>query len=159
MKRRPILALTVIVTAVLSTTLTGSSTAVPDADRGRPACERTLQHAIEAYRVSTFERDADGFNALLADDVTVVLAEGTTLVGKEATAAFVDRFFANPDWTQTLDVVLTTRHGCRSGFVLFDSVLTMTPGGTAEPLAIGVTFTFERGRWLVLHNQDSPVIG
>jgi hypothetical protein len=40
--------------------------------------------------------------------------------------------------------------------VLFDSVLTMAPGGTPEPLAIGVTFTYEHGRWLVLHNQDSP---
>ena len=154
MHPKVIAALTATTVVALSTVLTAAGPGT--AGHGDRGCERKLRTAIEDYRVTTFEKDADGFNALLAKDVTVVLAEGTTLVGKKATSAFVDGFFANPEWTQTLDVVRTTRHHCQTGFVLFDSVLTMTPGGTPEPLAIGVTFTYEHGRWLVLHNQDSP---
>ena len=107
------------------------------------------------YRQTTFDKDARGFNALLDDDVVVVLANGYTLIGKEATAEFVEGFFADPAWTQTLDVVHTTVDGCRAGFVLFDSELTAEPGATPDPLAIGVTFVWKHGRWQVLHNQDS----
>ncbi|WP_426242234.1 YybH family protein [Nocardioides sp. LHG3406-4] len=158
MRAKLILALATMSVAALSTTVVaanpGAASGASTHDHAK-GCERSFEAAVEDYRVTTFEKDADGFNALLADDVTVVLAEGTTLVGKKASADFVEAFFGNPAWTQTLDVVRTVKHRCQTAFVLFDSVLTMTPGGTPEPLAIGVTFVRERGQWLVLHNQDS----
>lgn len=118
-------------------------------------CELSFAAAVEDYRRTTFDKDADGFNDLLHPDVAAIFADGSTLLGKEATAGFIDSFFADEEWTQTLDVVHTAVDGCRSGFVLFDSVYTPSPSSDGVPLAIGVTFTFQRGEWLVLHNQDS----
>lgn len=118
-------------------------------------CRATFADAVEDYRQTTFDKDADGFNALLHPDVTAIFADGSTLLGKGATAGFIDAFFADPEWAQTLDVVRTKVDGCRAGFVLFDSVYKPSPAAADVPLAIGVTFTFAQGEWLVLHNQDS----
>ncbi len=118
-------------------------------------CQRSFAGAVEDYRQTTFDKDADGFNDLLHPDVSAIFADGSTLLGKDATAGFIDSFFADEEWTQTLDVVHTAVDGCRSGFALFDSVYTPSPSDDGVPLAIGVTFTFQSGEWLVLHNQDS----
>lgn len=132
---------------------TSATTSAPSGPSNH--CQVSFAGAVEDYRQTTFENDADGFNALLHDDVTAIFADGSTLLGKEATAAFIDGFFADPEWTQTLDVVRSEADGSRAGFVLFDSVYTPSPSTDGVPLAIGVTFTFHRGEWLVLHNQDS----
>jgi hypothetical protein len=73
--------------------------------------------------------------------------------GKDETMGFIEPFFEASGWTQTFDELTRHVEGCRSGFVLFDSVY--TEDGTEVPLVIGLTFTRERGRWLVLQNQDS----
>ncbi len=116
-------------------------------------CERSFDRAVDAYVETTDERDADGFAALLHEDVTAIFANGGVLYGKDQTMGFIEPFFEAPGWTQTFDELTRHVEGCRSGFVLFDSVY--TEDGTEVPLVIGLTFTRERGRWLVLHNQDS----
>ena len=116
-------------------------------------CERSFDRAVTAYVETTDERDADGFAALLYDDVTAVFANGGVLYGKDETMGFIEPFFEAPGWTQTFDELIRHVEGCRSGFVLFDSVY--SEDGTDVPLVIGLTFTRERGRWLVLQNQDS----
>lgn len=118
-------------------------------------CRTSFAGAVEDYRQTTFAKDADGFNALLHRDVSVIFANGSTLLGKADTAAWIEGFFADPEWTQTLDVTRSKVPGCRTGFVLFDSVYKPSPTADDVPLAIGVTFTFQSGEWLVLHNQDS----
>lgn len=148
--------------ATLSTTLlaalaigVGAPAATSAKTSPNSNCNTSFADAVEDYRQTTFEKDADGFNALLHRDVTAIFADGSTLLGKDATAGFIDGFFTDEEWTQTLDVVVTEVEGCRSGFVLFDSVYTPSPTTEGVPLAIGVTFTFQSGEWLVLHNQDS----
>jgi uncharacterized protein (TIGR02246 family) len=132
-----------------------AASAMDSRDHDRPGCARDFQHAIEDYRQTTFDKDADGFNELLGKEVTLIFANGGTLQGKAESAAWIEGFFADPDWTQTLDVVRTTRMGCSAGFVLFDSVYTPSPESDPKDLAIGVTFVNEDGTWLVLQNQDS----
>jgi hypothetical protein len=104
---------------------------------------------------TTETRDAAGFNALLDRDVTVIFANGGVLYGRDQVAGFITDFFADPGWSQSFTEL--TRHvdGCRSAFVLFDSVYSVPADSRVTPLVIGVTFTYEHGRWLVLHNQDS----
>jgi uncharacterized protein (TIGR02246 family) len=118
-------------------------------------CLRSFDLAIETYRSTTFERDAQGFNALWADNCTAVFADGEALFGRDEAGAFIEGFFADSDWHQTLDVVRIERRGCRVGVVLFDSIFTPGPDREPKPLAIGVTFVREDGDWLVVHNHDS----
>lgn len=118
-------------------------------------CAKAFDRAVDAYVQTTHDRDADGFAAVLHEDVTAIFATGDVLYGKAQTMDFIERFFAVPDWTQTFDELTREVRGCSTGFVLFDSVYTPSPDAAPEPLVIGVTFVFERGRWLALHNQDS----
>lgn len=139
--------------AALVPALAIPATAGTSGHGGTLSCTRDFDRAVQAYVETTDERDADGFAALLHDDVTVIFANGSVLYGKDQTMGFIEPFFEATNWTQTFDEL--TRHvdGCRTGFVLFDSVY--TEDGTVVPLVIGVTFTHADGRWQVLHNQDS----
>lgn len=120
---------------------------------GAVGCAAEFDKAVQAYVDTTHERDVEGFEALLDDDVTVIFRLGEVLYGKEATMGFIEPFFEATNWTQSFDELTRVVRGCRTGFVLFDSVY--TENGEPLPLVIGVTFTYERGRWLVVHNQDS----
>jgi hypothetical protein len=125
----------------------------PDVDGW--GCQRQFDRAVDTYTRTTHERDAEGWASVLHPEVTAVFAGGDVLYGREATLDWAREFFADPGWTQTFDELTRVVDGCRSGFVLFDSVYTPAPGADPKPLVIGLTFTRERGRWLVLHNQDS----
>jgi uncharacterized protein (TIGR02246 family) len=132
--------------------------ATAPAERGRDrvtGCERKFDEAVRTYVRTTYDRDAEGFNALLHQDVTAVLPGGYTLIGREEVAAFIDGFFARTDWTQTLDVRHTAVDGCDTALVLFDSVY--TDGDGAVPLAIIITWTYHRGQWQVLVDQNTVV--
>lgn len=118
-------------------------------------CARQFDRAVRAYVRTTDRRDAPGFNALLHPDVTIVFANGGVISGKPDSAAFIRDFFADPGWTQTFTELRRTVQGCRTGFVLFDSVYSVPAQNRVSPLVIGVTFTYAHGGWLVLHNQDS----
>lgn len=126
-----------------------------------PSCEQSFDRAVDTYVTTTHDRDVDGFASVLHPDVTLIFAGGDVLYGKDQSMGFIREFFADPAWTQTFDELTREVDGCRSGFVLFDSVYTPAPDAEPKPLVIGVTFTYEHGRWLALHNQDSngPAVG
>ncbi|OFE15694.1 hypothetical protein BA895_21915 [Humibacillus sp. DSM 29435] len=118
-------------------------------------CAAQFDHAVRAYVKTTQTRNAPGFNALLDQDATVIFANGGVLSGNKEVSAFITDFFADPGWTQTFTKLHQHVEGCRTGFVLFDSVYSVPADHRVSPLVIGVTFTYRNGRWLVLHNQDS----
>jgi len=133
------------------------SAAAP-ASAGTQGCGRQLDAAVHRYVATTDRRDADGFNALLHRDVTGVLPGGTVFAGKTDMAGFITRFFARTDWTQTFELRRTTRSGCSTAYVLFDSVYAEPEAGYRQELAIGVTWTREYGRWLVVADQNTEVV-
>lgn len=45
--------------------------------------------------------------------------------------------------------------GCSTAYVLFDSVYAEPAAGFRQELAIGITWTREHGRWLVLADQNT----
>ena len=166
--RRTRLFLTAALAAVAAAT-TISASAAPETPAPAPGsadqhhsgtywhqrCAAQFDHAVRAYVTTTQTRNAPGFNALLDQDATVVFANGGVLAGKKQVAAFITDFFADPGWTQTFTKLHQHVEGCRTGFVLFDSVYSVPTDHRVSPLVIGVTFTYRNGRWLVLHNQDS----
>jgi uncharacterized protein (TIGR02246 family) len=135
---------------------TGSGTSAPSALADRTAhCARDLDRAERQYVRTTERRDADGFNALLDRDVTLILREGEVYDGKAEFAAFIEEFFADPGWTQTFAVRKKVVKGCSTAFVLYDSRFRDPGDGVDLQLVIGLSFVRRDGRWLVLHNQDS----
>jgi uncharacterized protein (TIGR02246 family) len=156
MKLRQRAAVVLAAVAAISSGLVAGSPA--PASQGKAiGCERQFHEAVRTYVATTDARDAEGFNALLHPDVTAILPGGTVIAGKQETAAFVRQFFARTDWTQSLIVTRTSVQGCATAFVLFDSVYAEPATGYQDNLMIGITWTRERGRWLVLHDQNTVV--
>lgn len=145
-----------VIGLVAAATLAGTSAAASASAHPAPGCGRQFDAAVQTYLRTTDARDARGFNALLHPDVTGTLPGGTVFTGKAEMAAFVDRFFARTDWSQTFDVRRLTS-SCETGYALFDSVYAEPGAGFSQNLVIGVTWTREHGRWLVLADQNTEV--
>ena len=132
---------------------TAAATAATDAGAG---CARSFDAALRTYVRTTDERGARGFNALLHRDVTGVLPGGAVFSGKRELAAFIDRFFSRTDWTQTFAEQRRSAD-CDTGYVLYESVYAEPAAGFSQTLMIGLTWTREHGRWLVLADQNTEV--
>ena len=124
---------------------------------GGAGCARQFDAAVGRYLSTTDDRDAAAFNRLLHEDVVGILPGGTVFTGKAELAGFIDSFFARTDWTQTFSLRHKAVDGCSTGFVLFDSVYAEPAAGYHQQLAIGLTWTRENGRWLVLADQNTEV--
>ena len=131
---------------------TGSAAAGPQTPQG----DCRFDAAVQTYLRTTDQRDARGFNALLHRDVTGVLPGGIVFNGRTEMAGFIDSFFARTDWTQTFDLKRRTAD-CETGYVLFESVYAEPAAGYSQTLMIGLTWTREHGRWLVLADQNTEV--
>jgi hypothetical protein len=129
--------------------------AAPAPDHGDQRCARQFDTAVRAYVSTTQTRNTAGFNALLHPDATVIFANGGVLSGKAEVAAFITGFFGDPGWSQSFTELSRHVEGCRTAFVLFDTVYRVPVDDRVSPLVVGLSFTYDHGRWLVLHNQDS----
>lgn len=146
------MSLRMIAVSVAAFVLAGTGSAVASTPKGN--CH--FDAAVQTYLRTTDQRDARGFNALLHRDVTGVLPGGVVFNGRTEMAAFIDSFFARTDWTQTFDLKRETAD-CETGYVLFESVYAEPAAGYSQTLMIGLTWTRERGRWLVLADQNTEV--
>jgi uncharacterized protein (TIGR02246 family) len=148
---------TKIVAIGLAVAAVGGGTAAATAAPGPAAgCARSFDAALRTYVRTTDDRDAPGFTALLHRDVTGVLPGGAVFSGRAELAGFIDGFFARTDWTQTFAEKRRSAD-CRTGYVLYESVYAEPAAGFSQTLAIGVTWTREHGRWLVLADQNTEV--
>ncbi|MFG3260077.1 YybH family protein [Streptomyces sp. NPDC048172] len=147
--------------ALPAAALIALSAAAPSQGRGAAAdsgsrCDRQFDAAVTQYVDAHPARDVEMFAGVLHDGWTVVFPDAEVLKGKKAGLKWVrEEFFNDPDWTQTFDEERRVVSGCRTGFVLFDSVY--EEPGYRTHLKIGLTFTYEHGRWLVIHDQNTRV--
>lgn len=146
-----------IVAIGLALAAIGGGTAAATTEDLGSGCGRAFDAALRTYVHTTDERDARGFNALLHRDITGVLPGGAVFNGKREFASFIDGFFARTDWTQTF-VEKRRSADCDTGYVLFESVYAEPAAGFSQTLMIGLTWTREHGRWLVLADQNTEVV-
>lgn len=145
-----------IVAVGLALAAIGGVTTIGTASAAGNGCGRQFDAAVRTYLHTTDNRDARGFNALLHREVVGVLPGGTTFHGKREFAAFIDGFFARTDWTQTF-TPRSRAANCDTGYVLFESVYAEPAAGYSQQLMIGLTWTREHGRWLVLADQNTEI--
>ncbi|MFD9911025.1 YybH family protein [Streptomyces sp. NPDC059063] len=131
----------------------GSGTEASGAEVRR--CAAQFGSAVRAYVDATRDRDTERYERLVHDGYTIVFADGEVREGKADSMEFIREFFADTGWNQTFQETRRVVSGCRTGFVLFDSVYTRPADGYRAHLVIGLSFTREHGRWLVLHDQNS----
>lgn len=146
-----------VAATVLALAAVGGGTAAATTTDQGAGCGRSFDAALRTYVRTTDDRDARGFNALLHRDVTGVLPGGAVFHGKQEMASFIDGFFARTDWTQTFTEMRRSAD-CDTAYVLYESVYAEPAAGFSQTLAIGLTWTREHGRWLVLADQNTEVV-
>lgn len=117
-------------------------------------CARRFDATIDLYVGSHPIRDVDMLAETLHDAWTVVFPDGELLLGKAAGLAWVrEEFFSDPAWTQSFTEIRRVVRGCRTGFILFDSIYEQP--GYRTNLLIGLSLTYEKGRWLIIQDQNT----
>lgn len=122
---------------------------------GGGGCAAQFDAAVRAYVDATDDRSVARYEKLVHDGYTIIFADGDVLAGKAESMRFIKEFFADTGWNQTFKETRRVVSGCRTGFVLFDSVYTEPADNYRTHLVIGLSFTREHGRWVVIQDQNS----
>lgn len=140
---------------LMSVLVGGAASQAATESNGRATgCERKFDATIDKYIGSHPIRDVDMLASTLHDEWTVIFPDGELLLGKEEGLAWVrEEFFSDPSWTQSFTEIRRVVRGCRTGFVLFDSIYEQP--GYRTHLLIGLSLTYEHGRWLVIQDQNT----
>lgn len=131
-----------------------ASQAATESSGRATGCERKFDATIDKYTGSHPIRDVDMLASTLHDEWTVIFPDGELLLGKEEGLTWVrEEFFNDPSWTQSFTEIRRVVRGCSTGFVLFDSIYEQP--GYRSHLLIGLSLTYEHGRWLVIQDQNT----
>ena len=117
-----------------------------------------LAEAVDRHLATVTGRDLPGYLATVHDDVSLVLPNGRLIAGREAVGAFHRDWFDDPDWSWTLTPTRTATAG-DTGLALFAAEY-RDLDAAGKPYTMGyllsLTFTRRDGRWLLLHDQNTP---
>ena len=113
--------------------------------------------AVEHHLAAVSARDLPTYTATLHDDVAVVLPDGKLIEGRAAVTEFNRDWFADPDWSWTLEPIRSVSDDS-AGVALF-AVTYDDLDADGKPYAmnylLSLTFTRPGDRWLLLHDQNT----
>ncbi|MEU4679079.1 nuclear transport factor 2 family protein [Micromonospora sp. NPDC023737] len=118
---------------------------------------QSFDAAVAAHLRAIVQRDLPGYAATLAPQVQLVLPDASVVSGKDAVVEVNREFFADRTWR--LEATEVARGlGDRAGTVVyqFSFVYALPDGSTLRGTSlVGLTFVCQRGRWLLLHDQNT----
>lgn len=121
-------------------------------------CARQFEEAqridMEAFR----DYDAETFRAGHHPGAVTVFASGDTFIGIDAIMEALGGFhFGRREaiwtWTERYRIV----DGCKSAFILYETVYELPSIGFRERALTGVTYTHAGGKWLGIADQGTPL--
>ncbi|ASP37624.1 DUF4440 domain-containing protein [Bacterioplanes sanyensis] len=119
----------------------------------------SFEHAL-AHHLDTIRRkDIKAFcDTLIQDErLTLILPNGTLMQGYDAIAEFHQHWFADPDWSMTLEQLSTTQTAEMAN-ALFSVVYDdLDPDGKPYRLRyfLSLTFVLEDEQWRLLLDQNT----
>jgi ketosteroid isomerase-like protein len=120
-------------------------------------CEQTFDTAQRIDMESFRDYDAQTFRDIHTEDAVTIFASGAYRIGIDAIMAALASHFANREavweWTELHREV----KGCDTAFIIYDTTYSIPSIGYRARARIGVTYTFEHGRWLALFDQSTPL--
>ena len=120
-------------------------------------CARQFEVAQRMDMESFRDYDADTFRAVHDERAITVFGSGTTLIGIDAIMTAFTSHFANREarwsWTERYRVV----DGCSSAYILYETVYEIPRIGFRSRALTGVTYTYDRGKWLAIADQGTPL--
>lgn len=120
-------------------------------------CARQFEVAQRMDMESFRDYDAETFRAVHDERAITVFGSGTTLIGIDAIMNAFTSHFGNREarwsWTERYRVV----DGCSSAFILYETVYEIPRIGFRSRALTGVTYTYDRGKWLAIADQGTPL--
>ena len=120
-------------------------------------CARQFELAQQLDMTSFRDYDAETFRAVHDERAITVFGSGATRIGIDAIMAALASHFANREaqwsWTERYRVV----DGCRSAFILYETVYAIPRIGYRARALTGVTYTHDGNRWLAVADQGTPL--
>ncbi|MEV0131601.1 nuclear transport factor 2 family protein [Dactylosporangium sp. NPDC050688] len=117
-----------------------------------------LDEALEEHLSALERKDLDAYAATLADEVVLILPDGTVLDGKAAVVELHREMFADDSWTQERTVRRVMVAGS-TGWVLIEYrfVVVDSDGKVVSDSRAYFTLTYASvdGRWLVIADQNT----
>ncbi len=142
----------------------GAADATPPAELGAaPAhglhrlCARQFEIAQRTDMESFRDYDAATFRAVHHDDAVTVFDSGTVRIGVDAVMQALASHFANREakwsWTERYRIV----DGCRSAFILYETVYEIPRLGYRQRALTGVTYSHDGRKWLAIADQGTKL--
>ena len=153
--------------SLVSLCIAGSTLATPsalpalldrnDSERAHRHCARQFDRAQRIDMESFRDYDAEAFRAIHDDRAITVFASGDMFVGIDRIMTALQGHFANREaqwaWTEKHRVV----DGCNSAFILYETVYAIPRLDLRQRALTGVTYRYQRGHWLVIADQGTPL--
>ena len=113
--------------------------------------------AVDHHLTTIADRDIEAFLATVHDDVSLVAPDGRVIAGRAEVAAFHRDWFADPDWSWTLEPLRRVRAGDTGIAVQAVTYHDLDGQGQAYTLRYVLTLVFARvgGTWLLVHDQNT----
>ncbi|QWP75744.1 hypothetical protein J5226_19355 [Lysobacter sp. K5869] len=118
-------------------------------------CARQFEAAQRADMESFRDYDADTFRAGHDERAVTVFDSGGVRIGIDAIMAALAGHFQNREakwsWTERYRVV----DGCRSAYILYETVYEIPRIGYRQRALTGVTYTHDGAKWLAIADQGT----
>ncbi|MBT2746621.1 MULTISPECIES: hypothetical protein [unclassified Lysobacter] len=120
-------------------------------------CARQFEIAQKTDMESFRDYDAATFRAIHDERAITVFDSGGTRIGIDAIMAALASHFANREakwsWTERYRVV----DGCRSAYILYETVYEIPRIGYRQKALTGVTYTHDGFKWLSIADQGTKL--
>jgi hypothetical protein len=133
----------------------GSDTEQLEGPAVAAGCARQFERAQRVDMESFRDYDAETFRAGHIADTVTVFASGAVRYGIDAVMEALRSHFENREavwaWTEKYRVV----DGCKTAFILYETTYDIPSNGYHQRALTGVTYTYQRGKWLAVADSGT----
>ena len=122
-------------------------------------CERRFEEAQRTDMESFRDYDRETWRNVHTEDAVSIFPSGAVVQGRDAIVDALASHFDDEEAIFTWTERLRTVNGCRTAYILYDTVYEIPSIGYRQAARTGVSYTFEGGRWLVVADQGTAVPG
>ena len=141
----------------VSAFLLAAAVTAPAFAQDAAGCARQFEVAQRTDMESFRDYDAETFRAGHDDRAVTVFASGAKRIGIEAIMQALAGHFQGREaiwsWTELYRVV----DGCKSAFILYDTVYELPSIGFRQHALTGVTYTHDGNKWLSIADQGTKL--
>ena len=120
-------------------------------------CARQFEQAQRIDMESFRDYDADTFRAIHHERAVTVFASGARREGVDAIMTALASHFRNREGRWSWNELYRVVDGCRTAYILYETVYELPSVGYRQRALTGVTYTHDGRGWLGIADQGTPL--